>query len=526
MISSLLLPLLVAASPMPQADVAVVCPRAFLPALRPWVAHRAGQGHRIEMIAAEQSAEDIRAAIRDLSKREHLKYVLLIGDSRPTEDQPRSAWGRCVPTYYSKAEVNVRWGSEAEIATDNYYADLDSDRIPELAIGRLTADSPEELGRMVGKILAYENSSDFGPWRRQVNIVAGVGGFGAITDGVVEMAARRLIADGLPAAYRTTMTQASWRSPFCPLPSDFCDTTLSRLNEGCLFWVYMGHGHPHGLATVDVPGARHRILETGDLERLQCKSGHPIAFIMACYTGAFDARRDCLAEEMLRHPQGPVAVLSGSRVTMPYGMSVLGTGMLSECFEKQCPLLGDLVLRAKQQLGKREAGDARRATLDLIASVISPAADQLAAERLEHIELFNLIGDPLLRLRHPQQVDLEVPAEFVAGKPVVIKGKSPLQGEMIVELLSRRDRLTFEPQRRNKYDRSPRGQADFSGTYQQANDRRWATTRQTVDRGAFRLKLQVPQGAGGRAYVRCYIEGAEDFAAGGREVMLLPPATR
>src|SRR5262249_50272186 len=148
---------------------------------------------------------------------------------------------RLTPTFYVPSKVTRYWGDPADIASDNPYADLDGDGIPELAIGRLTARTPAELQVMLNKILAYEDSRDFGPWRTRINFVAGEGGFGSVVDGLIETAAQRLITT-LPATYEPTMTSACWRSNFCPGPSDFHSCCLNRLNEGCLFWVFMGHG--------------------------------------------------------------------------------------------------------------------------------------------------------------------------------------------------------------------------------------------------------------------------------------------
>ena len=106
-----------------------------------------------------------------------------------------------------------RWGSEKTFCTDNWYADVDDDEVPDLSVGRISADSPQQLAGIVAKILAYEQSQGMGLWRRRINLIAGIGGFGAITDAVLEMAAKKLITDGIPSAYRTTMTQASLRLP-------------------------------------------------------------------------------------------------------------------------------------------------------------------------------------------------------------------------------------------------------------------------------------------------------------------------
>ena len=45
--------------------------------------------------------------------------------------------------------------------------------------------------------------------------------------------------------------------------------------------------------------------------------------------------------------------------------------------------------------------DQLRATLDGMAEVLSPPPVDLAAERREHVLMYQLIGDPLLRLHRP-----------------------------------------------------------------------------------------------------------------------------
>ena len=101
---------------------------------------------------------------------------------------------------------------------------------------------------------------------------------------------------------------------------------------------------------------------------------------------------------MLKSPGGPVAVFAGSRVTMPYGMSVLGLELMRQCFSEQPETLGEVILAAKRRMMSGESGGRYRAALDAIAAAFSPAGDQLEAERAEHLDLFNLLGDPLLRV--------------------------------------------------------------------------------------------------------------------------------
>ncbi len=176
--------------------------------------------------------------------------------------------------------------------------------------------------------MRYETENLNGSWRQRVNFVAGIGGFGRLLDPIVEMATKKFLTDGIPPEYHTSMTYGNWRSPFCPNPYQFHQEAVNRFNEGCLFWVYIGHGYPYQLDRVRVPGQTHHIFNVTDTPKLENQNGLPIAIFLACYTGAYDQPYDCLAEEMLRAPGGPVAVLAGSRVTMPYAMAVMGSELM------------------------------------------------------------------------------------------------------------------------------------------------------------------------------------------------------
>ncbi|MEX1223961.1 MAG: C25 family cysteine peptidase, partial [Pirellulales bacterium] len=320
--------------PSPAAEVMVICPAGLNEALAPWVAHRRAGGYRVAVSHAVDDANTIRRTIRaaaaDAARRGgRLEAVLLVGDVA-ADDQPNPL---AVPTHLAEAKINIRWGSEPHIATDNWYADLDDDDVPDVAIGRFAVDSAAELRQVIAKTIAYEQQPDFGMWRRRLHFVAGVGGFGKLADGVLESGTRYFLTGGIPAAYRSTMTYANWRSPYCPDPHRFRETTLARLNDGCLFWVYIGHGHKQHLDVMRTPAGGFPILSNQDVPHIAPARGAPVALFLSCYAGAFDQPEDCLAEKMLRHESGPVAVIAGSRVTMPYAMAVMGSTMLEECFD-------------------------------------------------------------------------------------------------------------------------------------------------------------------------------------------------
>lgn len=517
-LSWLLLTLLTA--PTQAADTVLVCPAALRASIEPWRNYRANQGRRIALVDGSLSADQIRSQIRRVAQAGNLRFIVIAGDADLPSADDRSARLLCVPTHYVPAKVNLRWGSEPEIATDNWYADLDDDHVPDVAIGRLSADSADQLATIVRKIIAYEAASPTDEWRRQINLVAGLGGFGALVDTALEAAARSIIAEGIPPAYGTSFTQANWRSPYCPPPARFGETVIGRLNEGCLFWVYLGHGQPRELDRVQVPGEEFSILQAADVNRLRRGRGSPIALFLACYTAAYDARGDCLAEELLRAEQGPVAAIGGSRVTMPYAMSLLGMGLLKECFVTRRPTIGEVLLHAKRNMVLCPRTDDRSKQLDSIASLLSPAGSDLADERLEHVHLFNLLGDPLLRLAHPQTVRIVTASAAGPGERLSVSGTCPIDGPATVELIVRRDRLTFRPSPRRDYLATSEAEEEYRQTYAAANDTRLASVLTSVTAGEFSTELIVPDHARGACHVRVFVQGRGGFAAGAADLRI------
>ncbi len=506
------------------ADTLVVSPAPLVTALQPWIVHRTRQGHRVQLVVAPASREAIRATIRQIARQGRLRHVLLVGDAGSSDGERAAVAGDCrLPTGLVPAKVNVAWGSEPEIATDNWYADLDDDQLPDLAIGRLCVDSPQELQIQVRKILLYEKSLGPGLWQRQINLVAGIGSFGAVTDTVLEMATKEFLTGGIPAAYQTTMTYASWQSPYCPDPRRFREATLFRLNEGCLFWIYIGHGQKRFLAPVQVPGAAFPILDVDDAAKLHASSGSPIAILLACYTGAFDQAEDCLAEALLRAEGGPVAAICGSRVTMPYGMAVMSDALLDEYFVQRRATLGELLLAAKRRMVTDAPDNSRRQLLDALAAAFSPSGDQLPAERLEHVALFNLLGDPLLRLPHARPIEIRVADVARSGQSLAVSGRCELAGEGRIELVCRRDRTRVNLVSRRQFEPTHEFLISFQDTYREANESVWAAQPLTSTGGDFDLQLVVPPDCTGPCHVRACLAAPDGFALGAADVFVQRP---
>ena len=480
-------------------SVAVICPPMFRKALEPWVHYRLNQGYKVYVLEEPKPRSEnaqripfttpsfLKSRIRALVQSDpSVKYLLLIGDAAPETRSEPTASERLIPTAHVEALVISAFGKEKSIATDNYYADLGDDNMPVLAVGRLTADTPEELSVIIAKIIRYETETDLGFWHRRINLIAGVGGFSPLIDTQIEASVRYILSEMIDEGYDLSLTQANWRSAWCPPPELFRSVTVERLNEGCLFWVYMGHGYHRSLDVMRTPSADYAIYIDGDSQYVSVRNGLPIAVFCACYTGAFDAVEDCIAEDLLRRPNGPVAVIASSRVSMPYGIAVFGLELLDEALGSSHPSqgsqgaknLGTIFLNAKRNMltprtkernvsstirsttgtflsmpanavnavgsvgtrwsgttsqaekrplfAKRhpdgEAKQAIRSMIDTMAWLSDPTSNRLNEQLVDHAHLFHLFGDPLLRLPVPKPLTFDAPRSIEAGDTMTIKG--------------------------------------------------------------------------------------------------------
>ena len=503
------------------ADVLVVCPERFAEAIQPWIDYRTDQGYKIVRIPSQISARKLKGEIKKRNETNPLEAILLVGDV-PSADDTSGIKG--VPTHYRKAEIIAPYAGDQSIATDNPYGDFDGDDVPEIPVGRFSVDQPRDLNRLITRTIDYESNDNFSSWRRQINLVAGVGRFGPLIDSMIESSTKTFLVTKIPAAYQTSMTQANWQSPFCPDPRQFRRTVIGRFNEGCLFWIYLGHGHVHTLDRLQVPDGAYPIFEYQDAAQLDAAAGSPIALLFCCYAAAYDAPDDCLAEAMLRSKGGPVAILGGSRTTMPYAMTALGDALMDEYFRNRSDTLGEALVQAKRKIAAGAASSPNRIWIDRIAGLLGSSESQRNAERHEHIQLFNLLGDPLLKLFVPESVKITAPRIVKQGATVSMQIDTPISGEATIELIVRRGTLRKPALARNRLDFSNAQLEQLQEDYLRANDQQLAQKQRTIRAGTHAFHLQLPDDFVGPAHARIYIQGADNFAMGSADIYVDRPS--
>jgi len=500
-------------------DAIAVCPPALQPALSSWVSRRTGEGLSVGVITPEPTAAATKRKLADAAEVGRTRYVLLVGDTQLSPDGRAIDARYFVPTIYQQADATAAWQEVPHLPGDYQYGDFDDDGLVNAAVGRLPVQTVDQAKELFARIAAYEDSRDFGNWRSRVDLVAGMGGFGPLIDGAIETITSGIITGYLPGAVRTRVTHAGPDSLFFPGSDRFTDTVLANYADGSRFWVYAGHGHIRELDRVPATRFGRPVLAVDDVERLRRSAdGAPIALLLACYTGAFDATEDCLAKEMLLTPGGPIAVLAGSRVTMPYGNAAAAMGLIHSVYNRKPERLGDAWRETLIELATASDAEpglqSRRLVIDSLAQVLG--GGRIDEERREHMQLYNWLGDPTLRLAHPEELQIDPVGGVTAGQTLMVTGTSPLNGTLTVELHRRlgtpATNAIHELAGDTGQPRTP---------YELANDTvisDWSVA--LSQSGQWKLPVTLPTNVSGPMQLVVRLEGDDGFASGAQNIWI------
>ena len=366
------------------ADYVIITPPDFEAALTPLVAHRAGRGMRVEIADVEAIYDHFGdgrmdpEAIRSFLAHAYanwpgpaLQFVLLVGDA--TYD-PRGFRADSNPTFIPPylADVDPEWG---ETTSDNRYADLTGDPLPELQVGRFPVNTPAEVEAIVNKIVAYETDTPTGGWNRRLV-------FGA--DNPSSAGNHHVYADAEFFTYATPayghLGNRIYLSTTPGAPHLFTtaaaaqDALISTLNYGALLYTYFGHSSWHQEAVLETDNFAP-LFHRDHIARLDNQGRWPMVLHMTCLTGRYIHRTsDTLDESLLRTKDvGAVAVWGPSGSGVATGHRILHRSFYQAVFED----------------GETQVGAAIHSAL--VKLYTAGIYDDL-------IETYHLFGDPAMML--------------------------------------------------------------------------------------------------------------------------------
>ena len=389
-------------------DYVMIAHSSLLEAARPLAEFRSSQGLGLMLIDVQDIFDEFSHgrvdpnAIRQFLHHAHrhwngsagLRFALLVGDASwdshndQVSDANYADWtyrgqadihgfGKNASTSYDDLErfrnlvpaLSVPT-SEGFAASDNAMVSFDGDWRPELAIGRLPASNPMELGTMVNKIIAYESEPSFGPWRRNILWVTN------------EESRLQDISDALLSTPNSSLYSSSRIYPRAENTSNAShqQRLVESLDAGQVLVHFLGHGGRYIWRTGPPdPFKNHDLFTLDHLDTLSRSPVLPLVLSMTCYTAPFDhPTADSLGEKFLRvEGRGAIAVFGASWRNVPTRRF---SGILLDALLQNDVTIGEAIMHAKRR-----------------------------AEDRVMVETYNLLGDPSTRLAIPKyKLELQV----------------------------------------------------------------------------------------------------------------------
>jgi len=352
-----------------KANYVVIVPEALASAAQRLVTLRAAQGLNPRVITFEAICDEFNdgrhepeAIRRFLSYawanwKMAPQYVVLAG-SGSYDYRNHLNYGDCLlPT-------PMVWTEFGYAASDVSYGDVaGADGLPEIAVGRLPAMTPEQLKTAVDRIVAYEASRSLA-WLYDAAFLSDVPD--ASGDFPADCAALAAMLSPSASVVQISLGDTDLATARAALQNAFQD--------GSRLMVYLGHAGFDRLT-------RAGLLTATDIPPLTNAPRFPVLVAGTCITGDYSTPgRDCLGEQLL-------APAGGGCIAV-WSPSVLA-------HHEESRLLLEAFLRSSQTRGVRRLGDVAREAI-------------IGYERLMPIEsdtgrIYNLLGDPATLLGKQDQ---------------------------------------------------------------------------------------------------------------------------
>ncbi|MBM4396083.1 MAG: hypothetical protein FJ087_10370 [Deltaproteobacteria bacterium] len=417
------------------------------------------------LVAIVQSA--LRGAREKLPAGEAL-FLVLYGDA-PGEFDDTS--GR-IPAIGCENESDSYVGCR----TDNTYGDLDGDGVPEAAVGRIPVADAAEGAAFLAKLQAHETAYENGLWNRRVSLYTGQANFSPEIDLLIETA----VMEGLKRMSHAFDIVGAYDNPNSPYYyAPFEDKVIDVYNGGSLMTVYIGHGSEESMQG----------LSTEQIAQIHCAHRLPVALFLACWTGNYAGEDDSISERVIALPDGPIAAFASTDVSHPYPNALLAYEAQRAFLDARPATIGEALRLTKDQVIHND--DEFRMQVDAAAEIQVSKWMQKRLKR-QHLDLYNLLGDPATPVKYPGS---DVAFDPVTGKtpdgPLHVAGAAPgvESGSALVTLETERDVIRADLEEVDPDDPDP---ATVQANWAKAIDKVVVGVTVPVANGRFEADLTCP----------------------------------
>ena len=313
------------------AELLIIAHPDFIDSLAPLVQARQAEGYTVEVINLLDIYDQysygvidpvaIKDYIRDAVSSKGTHYVLLVGgDSYDYFNNLGFGNYSFIPTYYMEIDDYTTFAP-----VDAWFADLDDDMIPDIALGRMPVRTTEELDTLIGKILGYADKS-----YEKTSVFAADKYFSNYSNELIDT----MPSDwDIQQVYLDDMELADART-----------SLINAMNSGTALVSYIGHSSSQSWSY-------YNLFTTADAAALTNTDKPFVATEFGCLSAYFvDPTYTSMTHELLGGGnRGAAAVIGSTSVGYAGSQSDFGNALMPELV-KPGQTIGDAVLHATETL--------------------------------------------------------------------------------------------------------------------------------------------------------------------------------
>ncbi|MBN3034728.1 MAG: T9SS type A sorting domain-containing protein [Bacteroidales bacterium] len=244
-------------------------------------------------------------------------------------------------------------------ASDNIFADVNGDNLPDIVHARITAQNAAHLETMVGKFLSYERNPPTNPhyydhpitamgWQTErwfqicSEVINGFWEFGLGKEPVRENNIYEGTPTGIWSTAQNTNTVVAYFGPaglgYIPQTPDHlidwnadAESINADINAGAFMMVHRDHGYEQGWGEPDYSSSDLTGLSNDDLIYV---------FSVNCLTGKYNMSGECFTEAFHRHQQGALGLIAASEVSYSFVNDTYVWGLMDNLWPQFMPGFG------------------------------------------------------------------------------------------------------------------------------------------------------------------------------------------
>lgn len=347
-------------------DILVIYTSTYQSAIQDWITWKKQKGYHVDELQVSSGSNVVSDIQSAYSSNSNLLYVLLVGDwdDIQTNTGPYSA------------PVDPMAGCVS--GSDNYY---------DIIVGRFSAENTSDVTAQGSKTILYERDANPShTWYKNALGIASDQGAG--DDNEYDYEQIDNIHDGrlLPTTYTTCNEEYD--------PYTSASAVAGHIADGVSVINYCGHGgHDYWVSSG---------YSTSEASSASNSPMFPYAFSVACIVGEFHTSGDCLAEALLKNPNGGAIATWMSSINQPWDPPMRGQDYAN-----------DLLIQGYNYSTSPGSGTSTTYGRTTFGSITFNAGALMISESSgtddwDTYETWTIFGDPSFQIRTDQPKELTI----------------------------------------------------------------------------------------------------------------------